>query len=56
MDKVKNITPLQIVNPEYSLESAATEIRTEIERKWEKDWSQLGVRFPVSVPHRHCGQ
>ncbi len=41
MDKVKNITPLQIVNPEYSLESAAAEMRTEMEREWEKDWSQL---------------
>lgn len=40
-DKLKNITPLQVVNPEYSLESAATQIRTEMETEWEKDWGQL---------------
>jgi len=41
VDKLKNITRLQIVNPEYSLESATAEIRTEMEREWENDWSRL---------------
>ncbi len=40
-DKVSNITPLQVINPNYSLESAATELRKEMEKEWEKDWSQL---------------
>jgi hypothetical protein len=40
-DKVGNITRLQVINPEYSLESAAGELRTEMEKEWEKDWSQL---------------
>jgi hypothetical protein len=40
-DKVSNITPLQVINPQYSLESAASELRTEMEKEWQKDWSQL---------------
>jgi hypothetical protein len=40
-DKVSNITPLQVINPDYSLESAAIELQTEMEKEWEKDWSQL---------------
>lgn len=40
-DKVSNITPLQVINPDYSLESATIELRTEMEKEWEKDWSQL---------------
>ena len=40
-DKVNNITPLQVINPNYSLESAAIELRAEMEKEWEKDWSQL---------------
>ena len=40
-DKVSNITPLQVINPNYSLESAAIELRAEMEKEWEKDWSQL---------------
>jgi len=40
-DKLSNITPLEVVNPAYSLESAATEIRKQMETEWEKDWSQL---------------
>ena len=40
-DKIGRITPLEVINPEYSLESGATELRTEMEKEWEKDWSQL---------------
>ena len=40
-DKVSNVTPLQVINPDYSLESAAIELQTEMEKEWEKDWSQL---------------
>ena len=40
-DKVSNIKPLQVINPDYSLESAAIELQTEMEKEWEKDWSQL---------------
>ena len=40
-DKLSNITPLQVVNPDYSLESAAIELRAEMQTEWEKDWSQL---------------
>jgi hypothetical protein len=40
-DKIGNITPLQVINPEYNLESAVSELRTEMEKEWEKDWGQL---------------
>ena len=40
-DKISNITPLEVINPEYSLESGAIELRTEMEKEWEKDWNQL---------------
>jgi hypothetical protein len=40
-DKISNITPLQVINPEYNFESAVTELRTEMEKEWEKDWRQL---------------
>ena len=40
-DKLSNITPLEVINPNYSLESAAAELQTEMEKEWEKDWSQL---------------
>src|ERR1039458_8807846 len=35
-DKVSNITPLQVINPDYSLESAAIELQTEMEKEWER--------------------
>jgi hypothetical protein len=38
-DKLSNITPLQIVNPDYDLESS--ELFAEMEKEWEKDWSEL---------------
>jgi hypothetical protein len=40
-DKVSNITPLEVINPHYSLESAAKELQAEMKKEWEKDWSQL---------------
>ena len=40
-DKVGNITPIQVINPHYNLESAAIELQKEMEKEWEKDWSQL---------------
>ncbi len=40
-DKISNITPLQVINPNYSLDSAATELQEAMEKEWEKDWSQL---------------
>ena len=40
-DKVSNITQLQVINPHYSLESAANDLQAEMEKEWEKDWSQL---------------
>ena len=40
-DKVSNITPLQVINPHHSLESAAVELQKKMEEEWEKDWSQL---------------
>ena len=40
-DKVSNITPLQVINPNYSLESASLELQAEMEKEWEKDWSEL---------------
>jgi len=39
--KTANITPLQVINPKFDLESAATELRAEMEKEWEKDWGQL---------------
>jgi hypothetical protein len=41
IDKLSNITPLKLINPDYNLESAATELLAEMEREWEEDWSQL---------------
>ena len=40
-DKIGKITPLAVIDPKYSLESGAIELRTEMENEWEKDWSQL---------------
>ena len=40
-DKLNHITPLEILNPEYSLESGAVEWEKEMNREWEKDWSQI---------------
>jgi hypothetical protein len=41
-DKIGNITRLQVINPAYrGLASGAIELRTEMEKEWEKDWSQL---------------
>ena len=40
-DKLGNITPLAVINPAYSLESAAIELRREMEKEWEQDWSEL---------------
>jgi len=40
-DKLSNITPLKLINPDYNLESSETELQAEMEREWEKDWSQL---------------
>jgi hypothetical protein len=40
-DKLGNITPLAVVNPAYSLESGAIELRREMEKEWEKDWGEL---------------
>jgi hypothetical protein len=40
-DKLSNITPLKLINPDYNLESSAPELLAEMEREWEKDWSQL---------------
>jgi hypothetical protein len=40
-DKLSNLTPLQVINPRYSLESAAVELQTEMEKEWENDWRQL---------------
>ena len=40
-NKVSNITPLQVINPNYSLESAANDLQAEMEKEWAKDWSQL---------------
>lgn len=40
-DKLGNITPLQVINPEYSLESGAAELRAEMEMAWQKDWEEL---------------
>jgi hypothetical protein len=40
-DKLRNITPLKLINPDYNLESSGTELQAEMEQEWEKDWSQL---------------
>ena len=40
-DKVSNITPLAVINPNYSLESGDIELQAEMAKEWEKDWSQL---------------
>jgi hypothetical protein len=40
-DKLSNITPLEVINPDYDLESSETELQTEMEKEWEKDWSEL---------------
>lgn len=42
-DKINNITPLQIINPAFpdGLESGTTELRSEMEKEWQKDWGQL---------------
>jgi hypothetical protein len=38
-DKLGNITPLQVINPDFDLESASAELQTEMEKEREKDWS-----------------
>ena len=42
-DKLAKLTPLQIFNPDFpgDLESASAELMAEMEREWEKDWSEL---------------
>lgn len=43
IDKTANVTPLQVINPAFGdgLESGTNQLRTEMEKEWEKDWSQL---------------
>ena len=41
VDKIGNITPLQVIKSDYDLETAAIELRTEMAKEWEKDWSQF---------------
>ncbi|MCU1233569.1 MAG: hypothetical protein JWP63_1536 [Candidatus Solibacter sp.] len=41
IDKLNNVTPLQVINPDYRLESGQPELQAEMEEEWEKDWSQL---------------
>lgn len=38
-----NITPLQVINPNYpgDMQDAKRQIMTEMEKEWEQDWSQL---------------
>jgi hypothetical protein len=40
-DKLSNITPLQVINPDYDMESSETELLAEMKKEWEKDWSEL---------------
>ena len=40
-DKLNKLTPLAVINPDYQLEEAASQLRAEMEEEWEKDWSQL---------------
>jgi hypothetical protein len=40
-DKLSNITPLQIINPDCNIEACGAELLAEMEKEWEKDWSQL---------------
>lgn len=40
-DKLSNITPIQVVNPDYDFETAKKELREEMENEWEKDWKTL---------------
>jgi hypothetical protein len=40
-DKLRNVSRLQVVNPGYDLESAKTELLAEMQKEWEKDWSEL---------------
>jgi hypothetical protein len=42
-DKIRNITPLEVINPAYgdNLELGTVELRREMEEEWEKDWSKL---------------
>jgi hypothetical protein len=39
--KLSNITRLQVINPDYGMESSETELLAEMQREWEKDWSEL---------------
>ena len=42
-DKLANITPLEVINPAHGddLGSGTAELRKEMTKEWEKDWSQL---------------
>ena len=43
VDKIANVTPLQVINPAHGdgLESGTNQLRTEMEKEWEKDWTEL---------------
>ena len=40
-DKLASVTRLQVINPDYDLESSQTELFEEMQREWEKDWNEL---------------
>jgi hypothetical protein len=39
-DRLSQLTPLQVVNPEYS-DLQATDLQAEMEKAWQEDWSSL---------------
>lgn len=41
VDKLANVTPLEVVNPDYDLESALDTLRKEMQIEWEHDWRQI---------------
>ena len=40
-DKLSNLSRLQVINPDYEMESSKTELFAEMQKEWEKDWSEL---------------
>jgi hypothetical protein len=40
-DKLSNVSRLQVINPDYEMESSKTELFAEMQKEWEKDWSEL---------------
>ena len=48
-DKLANVTPMQVINPEYDLEAASADLLKEMQAEWEQDWIPMR-RSPLFAP------